>query len=62
MNAFIFVSIICVGQACEFFTSTSPITEKECAVVKQQFLALPYKPEVTLAAAQCTKFKTGVQV
>lgn len=62
MNAFIFVSIICLGQQCEFFTSTKPITEAKCQAIKRDFLALPYKPEVTLAAAQCMTFNEGVKV
>lgn len=62
MNAFIFVSIICIGQQCEFFASTKPITESRCQAIKKDFLSLPYKPEVTLAAAQCMTFNAGVQV
>jgi hypothetical protein len=30
--------------------------------MKQQFLALPFKPEITLAAAQCMEFKEGTKV
>ncbi len=62
MNAFIFVSIICMGQQCEFFTSTKPITQTRCEQIKKDLLALPFKPEVTLAAAQCMPFNEGVQV
>jgi hypothetical protein len=62
MNAFIFVSIVCIGQQCDFFTSTRPITESECQVVKKDFLALPFKPEITLAAAQCMTFNEGIKV
>lgn len=61
MNAFIFVSIICIGQQCEFFASTKPINETKCQAIKRDFLAMPYKPEVTLAAAQCMTFNEGVR-
>jgi hypothetical protein len=62
MNAFIFVSIVCIGQQCEFFASTKPITETKCEAIKKDFLALPYKPEITLVAAQCMTFNEGVKV
>jgi hypothetical protein len=62
MNAFIFVSVICLGQQCEFFTSTKPITEAKCQSIKREFLAMPYKPEVTLVAAQCVTFNEGTKV
>jgi len=62
MNAFIFVSIICIGQSCSFFTSSKPVTEKHCMQMKQQFLALPFKPEITLAATQCMEFNEGTKV
>lgn len=58
MNSVIFVSIICIGSTCNFFTSNKPVTEKHCQEMKQQFLALPFKPEVTLAAAQCMDFES----
>lgn len=56
MNMFIFVAVMCIGQKCDFMTSNQAITEKHCQQVKQQFMALPFKPEVTLAAAQCMNF------
>jgi len=62
MNAFIFVSIVCIGQQCEFFTSTKPKTEVKCEAIKKDFMALPFKPEVTLSAAQCMPFNEGVKV
>jgi hypothetical protein len=62
MNAFIFVSIVCIGTQCEFFASTKPITEIRCQAIKKDFLALPFKPEITLAAAQCMTFNEGVKV
>lgn len=62
MNAFIFVSIVCIGQQCEFFASTRPITETKCQAIKKDFLALPFKPEITLSAAQCMTFNEGVKV
>lgn len=58
MNAFIFVSIICIGQQCNFFTSNKPVTETHCQDIKKQFLSLPFKPEVTLAASQCMEFES----
>jgi hypothetical protein len=62
MNAFIFVSVICMGQQCEFFTSNRPITEARCIQLKSQFLTMPYKPEVTLAVAQCMEFNEGIKI
>jgi hypothetical protein len=62
MNAFIFVSIICIGQQCEFFTSTKPIQETRCEAIKKDFMAAPFKNEITLAAAQCMPFNEGVKV
>ena len=61
MNAVIFVSIICISQQCNFFTSNKPITETQCQETKKQFLALPFKPEVTLAAAQCMEFESEIK-
>jgi len=57
MNTFIFVAVMCIGTQCDFLTSSQPISEKECQTTKQQFEALPFKPEVTVATAQCTKIK-----
>ena len=62
MNAFIFVSIVCVGQACGFMTSTDYLSEKECKEYKEDFLHTKFKPEVTMAAAQCMKFKPEARV
>ena len=62
MNAFIFVSILCIGQKCDFFASTRAITEAQCQAIKKDFLTLPRKPEVTLSAAQCMVFDEGVKV
>ena len=62
MNMVIFVSIVCVGSSCNFFTSNKPVTETHCQQMKQQFLALPFKPEITLAAAQCMEFNEGVKI
>ena len=62
MNAVIFVSVVCIGISCDFFSSSQPITETQCQEIKKQFLALPFKPEVTLAAAQCMKFNEGIKV
>lgn len=57
MNAFIFVSIFCIGTNCTFITSTDSMSQKECNVLKQEFVDLKFKPEITLASAQCMKFK-----
>lgn len=57
MTSFIFVSVMCIGQACSFMTSMDTMTEKECMVTKREFLHNKFKPEVTLAVAQCMKFK-----
>jgi hypothetical protein len=57
MNAFIFVSIVCIGQSCNFVTSSKPIDEAKCKEMKSQFLALPFRKETTLAATQCLEFE-----
>jgi hypothetical protein len=57
MNAFIFVAIVCMGKDCNFLVSSRAITETHCNQMKQQFLVLPFKPETTLAAAQCLPFE-----
>lgn len=57
MNAFIFVSIMCIGTNCTFMTSTYPMDQKDCYELKQEFVTTKFKPEVTLAASQCMKFK-----
>lgn len=63
MSAFIFVSVICVGQACTFVTSMDTMPQKNCEAAKKEFLTTKYDPSVTLAAAQCMRFKQpGVQV
>lgn len=62
MNAFIFVSIICIGQQCEFIASTKPTTQTRCESIKKDFLAMPFKPEVTLAAAQCMTFEETTRI
>ena len=62
MNSVIFVSIVCIGTSCNFFTINKPVTETHCQDMKKQFLALPFKPEITLAAAQCMEFKEGTKV
>lgn len=62
MIEFMFVSVMCIGQSCDFMISNKPITREKCVEVKKQFLALPFKPEVTLAAAQCMSFNTGERI
>jgi hypothetical protein len=61
MSSFIFVSVICVAQACTFFTSKEPITENKCNMVKQEFLSNKFNLDVTLAAAQCLPFNEGTK-
>jgi hypothetical protein len=56
MLAFIFVSIICIGDHCEFLASSLPISEERCLRIKAVFLKAPLKDEVTMAAAQCMRF------
>jgi hypothetical protein len=63
MNAFIFVSVMCIGQQCAFVTSMDSISEKKCQEMKREFLTSKFKPEVTIAASQCMEFnKDKVQV
>jgi hypothetical protein len=57
MNAFIFVSILCIGQQCDFMTSSSAVTQVQCQQMKKEFLNAKFKPEVTMAATQCLDFK-----
>lgn len=57
MNAFIFVSVMCIGTNCTFLTSTDAMSQKDCYELKKEFVTSKFKPEVTLAAAQCMKFK-----
>lgn len=59
MNAFIFVAVACIGLKCDFVTSTVPLTQQHCEVIKKQYLELPFRPEVTLAAAQCMPFESN---
>jgi hypothetical protein len=42
--------------------SNQPVTREKCLAIKEDFMALPFKPEVTLAAAQCMSFKTGEKI
>jgi hypothetical protein len=56
MNAFIFVSVMCIGQQCAFVTSMDSMPEKTCNELKIAFLLTKFKPEVTVAAAQCMQF------
>jgi hypothetical protein len=62
MIEFIFISVMCIGQSCDFMVSKQPVSYEKCQEVKKQFLALPFKPEVTLAAAQCMRIDTGDKV
>jgi len=62
MIEFVFVSVMCIGQSCDFMVSTHPISYHKCQAIKKEFLTLPFKPEVTLAAAQCMRMDTGEKV
>jgi hypothetical protein len=52
---FMFVAVVCLGKNCDFMVSNDAVVETKCNLLKKQFLDLPFKPEVTLAAAQCIK-------
>jgi|APGre2960657373_1045057.scaffolds.fasta_scaffold868071_1 hypothetical protein len=56
MNSVIFVSVMCIAQQCAFVTSMDVVSEKKCQELKREFLTSKFKPEVTLAAAQCMEF------
>ena len=62
MNTFLFVSVICIGQSCGFMTSPYFISEAVCQEYKEEFTQQKFKPEVTLAAYQCMKFKPETKV
>lgn len=55
MNTFMFVAVVCIAQNCHFSVSNDPLPSAKCESIKKDFLALPFKPEVTLAATQCVK-------
>ena len=52
---YMFVAILCIGQQCDFVISKEPVTLEKCESLKTDFLALPFKPEITFAATQCVK-------
>lgn len=62
MIEFIFVSVMCIGQSCDFMVSNTPIAYDTCQALKKNVLSLPFKPEVTLVAAQCMRIDTGEKV
>jgi hypothetical protein len=39
-------------------SSSKPVDEVKCKEMKTQFLALPFRKETTLAAAQCMEFES----
>jgi len=59
---FIFVAIMCIGTKCDFMASDIAVPETHCIKMQEQFLTLPFKPEIALAAAQCMKFNQGKNV
>jgi hypothetical protein len=62
MMSFIFVSVVCIGMNCDFMSSKHAMPQADCQKIRQQFSALPFKPEVTLAASQCMVFNKEMQV
>jgi hypothetical protein len=48
-----------MASHCDFITSNQPITKTHCEKIKQDFLKLPFKPEVDTVAAQCMEFNNG---
>jgi hypothetical protein len=59
MIEFIFVSVMCIGKNCDFMVSHYPMPYEKCQTIMKQFSQLPFKPEVTLALAQCMRIDTG---
>jgi len=51
-----------MGTKCDFMASDIAVPETHCIKMKEQFLTLPFKPEITLAAAQCMRFNQGKNV
>jgi hypothetical protein len=62
MNAFIFVSIVCISSQCDFFTSTVSMEKPKCELMRKNFLELPFKPEVTYSGAACMPFSEGTKI
>jgi hypothetical protein len=62
MIEWIFVSVMCIGTSCDFMITNQPVTREKCISIKKEFMRLPFKPEVTLAAAQCMSFNTGERI
>lgn len=59
MNSFIFVAVMCMTNKCDFISSHQTVTEAHCEQIKKDFFSLPFKQEVTLAAAQCMPFENN---
>lgn len=59
---FIFVAIMCMGIRCDFIASDIAMPEPLCIKIKEDFLKLPFKPELTLVAAQCMRFNQGKSI
>lgn len=57
MDMVIFVAVVCINTKCDFISSTRPVTEQHCVAMKKQFLLLPFKSEITIAATQCMPFE-----
>ena len=63
MIEWIFVSVICIGQSCDFIVSNQPIDREKCLQVKKQFLNLYMAVEEKInrylqAAVQMAQAKT----
>jgi hypothetical protein len=58
---FMFVAVTCINMDCAFMVSHQPIPKAQCEIFKKQFSELPFKPEVTLAAAQCVELPRKVK-
>ena len=59
---FAFVAVTCINMDCTFMVSHEPLAKAQCNLFKKQFYELPFKPEVTLAAAQCVELPKKVRV
>jgi hypothetical protein len=59
---FAFVAVTCINMDCTFMVTHQPVSKVQCELFKKQFKDLPFKPEVTLAAAQCVELPKKVQV
>ena len=59
MIEWMFVAIVCINSQCQFIISNPPVDKKACISLKKDFLSMPFKKEITFAAAQCMELSTG---